>query len=891
MVVTRRTPVVPAPPVSRTQSSQGHQRSTRASVIQDASAIPRVSSPLASGDARTAAIITGASNDFKQHNDKDAHKKLKKKDRPKKSGKKKRKSTLQSLLDFFTNLLIFAFTIYVFTACPREAHLQSPVCRGLSEYKRIVLDPYVIPPLQAALAHPSIAPYVDRVTEVASPIILRTHANWNSRIVPRWEKRVVPVWNNRVVPAFTAHVVPQWEKRVVPQWQKHVVPQYEKHIAPQLSKLGPYVARAESYVEQAEATYTTRIAPHVRTATYNLQRWQQKAQPYILLAIQKTQDTYYAAKPHAVPLAKRAVAEVQHALLFLREQRRIFVDPHVAQLWEKVKELSRGSPATSVSTFAPSDAPDFPSTEPVISETLRPESTYAPTVPIPGDQPVVETESPHDTATEPSVVEIEASLNGDATTAAEIKEPTAFAEAGTSDDATPMTYLTSQPASASSSYSTSSSVPTPVQTFESASFVLSESASAASSVISAVVADSSSSIASAAPTGPVFSAASSSVPVHFSDDDEIDISAFYAELGLDEPLITSQSQEQVPLTPPESEEERAERLRLKAEETARKRADIEERHSKWEAELQSQMKAGTSTLKDKLEAIRSTAAVELAEAAEIRDAIESLVADAEKYIKGAEVYLRNLKAESRKNDEKMPLWERVLEKVGVKFSERLGVVEAVVNTWYGVTLDQELREVYAVTAEVREVAEKAQVDLGLDYAWLDEVTYSDWQRYHSLIDASEKFAHEVNSIQNGTHTTLSVDNPIIPIFEDLESEVQDVVVGFETRLRRIKRDGERAFNSAQKDEEKGTVTDPEPGVEPEVSILPITEEATSEQAYIPPVVIGRSKEALEALGKAEPLKGSSGYNAREDAGEVLSSLVREAEEEHSESTAMPHTEL
>ncbi|KAG0698221.1 hypothetical protein DFH29DRAFT_942356 [Suillus ampliporus] len=884
MVVTRRTPVVPAPPVSRTQSSQGHQRSVRASVIQDASAVPRVSSPLASGDAQTAAIITGASNDFKEHNDKDAHKKLKK-DKPKKSRKKKRKSTLKSLLDFLTKLLLLAFTIYTFTVCPRDAHLQSPICRGLSEYKRIILDPYVVPPLQAALAHPSIAPYVDRVTEVTGPIILRTQGEWNRRIVPQWEKRVVPVWSNRVVPAFTTHVVPQWEKRVVPQWQKHVVPQYEKHIAPQLNKLGPYVARAESYVGQAEATYTTRIAPHVRTATYNLQRWQQKAQPYILLAIQKTWDTYYAAKPHAVPLAKRVVAEVQHALLFLREQRRIFVDPHVAQLWEKVKELSRGSPATSASTFAPSDATDFPSTEPVISATLEPESTYTPTVPIPVDQ-LVETDPP---ATEPSVVEMETLLNEDATTAAEIGEPTAFAEAGILDDAAPMTYLTSQSASASS---TSSSVATPVQTLESASSVLSDSTSAASSVVSAVADDLSSSIASAAPAGPIFSAASTSVPAHIGGDDEIDISAFYAELGLDEPLTASQSQEQEPLNPPESEEEREERLRRKAEETARKRADIEARHSKWEADLRSQMESGTSTLKDKLGAIRSTAAVELSEAPEIRDAIESLVADAEKYIKGAEVYLRNLKAESRKNDEKMSLWERVVEKVSVKFSERLGVVEAVVNTWYGVILDMELREVYAVTAEVREVAEKAQVDLGLDYAWLEEVTYSDWQRYHSLIDASEKFAQEVNSIQNGTHATLSVDNPIIPIFEDLESEVQDVVIGFETRLRRIKRDGERAFNSVQKDEEKGTATDPEPGVEPEVSILPVPEEGASEQVYVPPVVIGRSKEeVLEALGKVESLEESSGYNAREDAGEVLSSLVREAEEEHSESTAIPRTEL
>lgn len=886
MVVTRRTPVVPAPPVSRTPSSQGQPRSARASVIQDTSVVPRVSSPLASGDAHTAAIITGASNNFKEYNNKDEHKKLKK-DKLKGSGKrKKHNSTTKSVLDFLTKLLILAVTIYVFAACPREAHLQSPICRGLSEYKRVVLDPYVIPPIQAVLVHPSIAPYVDRVTEVASPIIFRTQAEWTRRIVPQWEKRVVPVWINRVVPVFTTHIVPQWDKHVVPRWQKHIVPQYNKYIAPRLSKLEPYVARAESYVKQAEATYTTRIAPHVRTATYNLKRWQQKAQPYVLLAVRKTQDTYYAAKPHAVPLAKRIVAEVQHALLFLREQRRIFVDPHVAKLWEKVKELSRGSPATSASTFTPSDATAFPSPEPVISETLELKLTYAPVIPTSADQPLVETDPPHGKATETSVGTL---FNEDVVTAAETEVPAAS-------DAVPIANLTSQPESTSSSHFPSNSVLTPLQPPQSTSSGLSESTSATSSIISAAADDLSSSITSAAPTA---STVSNSVPAHISDNDDIDISAFYAELGLDEPLTTSQSHEQVPLNPPESEEERTERLRLKAEETARKRADVEARHSKWEIELRSQMETGLSTLKDRLGVIRTAAAAELAEAPDIRVAIESLAADAEKYIKGAEIYLRNLKAESRKNDEKMPLWERVVEKVDMKFSERLGVVKAVVNMWYSAILDQELREVYAVTAEVREVAEKAQVDLGLDYAWLDEVTYSDWQRYHSLIDASETFAQEASSIQNGTHENLLIDNPIIPIFEDLESEVQDVVIGFETRLRRIKRDGERSFNSVQKDEEKIAVTDPERDVGPEVSILPIPilpvpEEGVGERVYAPPVVIGRSKEeVLEALGKVEPLEESSGYNDREDAdaGAIVSSLVREAEEEHSESTAIPHTEL
>jgi len=535
---------------------------------------------------------------------------------------------------------------------------------------------------------------VDRVTEVAGPILLRTQTEWNGRFVPQWEKRVVPAWNNLVVPAFNDYVAPQWEKRVVTQWQKRVVPQYEKHIAPQLSKLEPYAARAESFVDQAEATYTTRIAPHVRTAIYNLQRWQQQAQPYIILAIQKTHDYYHTAKPHAVIVTKSIVAETQRALLFLREQRRIFVDPHVAKLWEKVKELSRVSPATSATTTVPSDPADFPSPELGISETLETEPNHAsPASPTPPYQPVVEADSVHDEAIETSAVETGTILNKDPMTTANIDDPAV--------SVVPTPFF-ENPAT------------TPVQTLESTSSVLSESASAASplisvvtdglsssiasiaptvasSVIPAVTGGLSSSVASAAPTGPILYAASS--PVHVGDDDEVDINAFYAELGLDEPLVISQSQEQAPFTPTESEEERAERLRRKAEETARKRADIEARHSKWEAELQSQMEIGRSTLKPKLEAIRIAAAADLTEAPEIRAAIEGLVADAEKYIKGAEVYLKNLKAESRKNDEKMSLWERVVEKVGVKFSERLGVVEAVVNTWYGVILDQELHEV------------------------------------------------------------------------------------------------------------------------------------------------------------------------------------------------------
>lgn len=33
---------------------------------------------------------------------------------------------------------------------------------------------------------------------------------------------------------------------------------------------------------------------------------------------------------------------------------------------------------------------------------------------------------------------------------------------------------------------------------------------------------------------------------------------------------------------------------------------------------------------------------------------------------------------------------------------------------------------------MKDIADRAQADIGLDYAWLDDVTYDDWQRYHDL---------------------------------------------------------------------------------------------------------------------------------------------------------------
>lgn len=868
MVVTRRTPVVPSPPVSRSQSSQGVPRPVRASLAQDVTNFPKSSSPLASGESH---VVTAVAGEHANGSDKHSGK-----NKPKKNRKnKRRKSNFQAFLDFLTKLLLLAFTIYAFSVCPHDTYQQTPLCRGLSEYKRIILDPYIIPPIQAAFSHPSIAPHINRARpyihhaiQATVPVISYAQSGWNTHVIPRWEK----------------YVVPEWNKRIVPRWRKHVAPQaelVEQSFAP--------------YQRRIEQVYKQNFAPSAQLVLYNFQRWQRQARPYILLAVSKTQESYHAAKPYTAPLLKRAGYVLQQFALFLQDQRQKLVDPHVSKMWEKVKELSRGKQiverseptAEFLSTeLMPSIGDGLPveqvtSPQRVPSITQLPDEALSPTL-TPSVTPIAQAASDERelSSRDPSVISEYVSLTTyDDGAVPTIAEP-AYSVAGSVEVSTPLpeveTLLRGESVLLESLHA---SVPYP-SVVASVKEELNSSAFFATST-------GSNSPTTPTPTRPTEDASRATLS---GDHDDIDMDAFYAELGLDEPPTNPQQHTFVPPHPVETEEERGERLRLKADEIARKRADIEARHAKWEAELEAQKERSTAELQDRLLALREATAAELSSSAEVQNALETLASEAEKYIKGAEIYLKNLKGENRKRDEKLALWDRVVQKVGSKFTERLYGAEAVVNGPYNVLLQLELQEVSSAAAAVRDIAEKGQVDLGLDYAWLDDVTYNDWQRYHSLIGVSDNYAEEAASVQNGTHPSIVVANPLAPITEDLRSEVGDIVIGFETRLRRLKREGERAFNgngAAQKEEEKGSLS------EPEVSILPIPGTDTKErmQTFIPPVIVGRSKEeVLDALKKATALDQPE---LSTDPEEVVSSLVREAEVEEvqSASSNVPHTEL
>lgn len=134
-------------------------------------------------------------------------------------------------------------------------------------------------------------------------------------------------------------------------------------------------------------------------------------------------------------------------------------------------------------------------------------------------------------------------------------------------------------------------------------------------------------------------------------------------------------------------------VRPSDEEIAAKRAEITGRHSKWEDELKTFVEEQEKLVKDSLQSMRKAATAELRESKEIHQEIDSLVNEAEKYLKGAEKYLGTLRKESRTQDDKKVMWERVEEKVEQKFNDRLTQTETVVNGWYARNVEKEVAEV------------------------------------------------------------------------------------------------------------------------------------------------------------------------------------------------------
>lgn len=135
-------------------------------------------------------------------------------------------------------------------------------------------------------------------------------------------------------------------------------------------------------------------------------------------------------------------------------------------------------------------------------------------------------------------------------------------------------------------------------------------------------------------------------------------------------------------------------------------------------------------------------------------------------------------------------------------------------------------------------------------------------------------------IQNGTHPK-GLENPVVSAVGDLENEVKDVVAGFQTRLRRVRRSGDRTLVGEVPVEDGGVREETQ---EPMVSILPVPGEPGM-LPDTPPVVIGRGKEeVLEAIGRVEASEVTETLAPQPDDAtkapeEVVGALADEALEE------------
>lgn len=171
---------------------------------------------------------------------------------------------------------------------------------------------------------------------------------------------------------------------------------------------------------------------------------------------------------------------------------------------------------------------------------------------------------------------------------------------------------------------------------------------------------------------------------------------------------------------------------------------------------------------------------------------------------------------------------------------------------------------------MKSLAEDAQADLGLDYAWLDDVTYEDWQKYHDLMRSRysvlvllrilncfsdyERFDQLARSLQNGTHPEAPEDR-LIPALNDLDNEVQSMIGGFAMRMSVLVRNGERWLAGLQPlaepdiEDEKAAEEASKDMDEPQVSILPISSEGSGKDLRPEDVIIGKLPEQIEKMGQ------------------------------------------
>ncbi|PBK65890.1 hypothetical protein ARMSODRAFT_960792 [Armillaria solidipes] len=225
---------------------------------------------------------------------------------------------------------------------------------------------------------------------------------------------------------------------------------------------------------------------------------------------------------------------------------------------------------------------------------------------------------------------------------------------------------------------------------------------------------------------------------------------------------------------------------------ASKRANITARHATWASQLDTLAAARAATVRTNLSRIRSRAAAVLfGQAVEdeetdfvggvhVSKLLDAFVDEAEKLVGGLEGWWKKEPKDGERGEKVLVRVEEKLEALVREMGER-------VEKWATRVREDEVRECVVASREVKALAEKAQEDLGLDYAWLEDVTYEDWQRYHDLMRVYHDFDTQIRQVQNNTHVRPLGDTVLIAL-EAKQHDMQDAITGFVSRVARIRED-------------------------------------------------------------------------------------------------------
>ncbi|KIO34111.1 hypothetical protein M407DRAFT_150794 [Tulasnella calospora MUT 4182] len=251
--------------------------------------------------------------------------------------------------------------------------------------------------------------------------------------------------------------------------------------------------------------------------------------------------------------------------------------------------------------------------------------------------------------------------------------------------------------------------------------------------------------------------------------------------------------------------------------------------------------------------------------------------DADKALKNTEAFIKKLVSDPGSDEQKIVLLDNVVSKVKKRFEDGAGVLSTNIVTWWEGVRRVESEEIEKLVNEVRDLGATAQADLGLDYAWLDDVTVNDWARYHGLLNAAKELETSLESMAFG-NSEEALENALAFKLRDLQVDLETVVLRFQTRLSEAHAKGLEAVKERKA-----------PPADAPSNITPGQETATSIEADEPTfsiLPIGDVGRNVQEEDSAEYIFIKKGQEQVEDA-------LRQAQEAENDQSSDPtlHVEL